>query len=699
MTCGLCHREPDQHTLSTSGPTRCQYLTHRADCPATFTSKCSDHIIDGRAAPPESQVAPEMKVEEDKDAKIRELEAELKQLNLGPMSHTPSTAPQATLQANPQANPLATPQATPNQNASTTASGSFNVPLPPTPSADQAQAWGQAQSSLQDMEKMVRDHVATNQQHLNAQTQSNGSYAGPTMPQIRQVPDVQTQADLIMSSIKTACPVFGQNLPAGSVTVPGINTLSQGLQQAGLQQTVRVNQQAGQLLGHTGQLPGQPHGLQQHVGQTLGQQQPIGQLLGQQQAGHPAVQQRHAADPLGQQQLYGHQGTNQNLQQILGQASPNIQSLQTQQWAGLPQVQQHLQNTTQIPNLISTLAQLGPSALPVLQALQQQIPLTNNIQQVQQPMWTPTMGQQPQQGMTLGQGQHGFGHPNQYLQGQLLQQPGQLLQQQPLQQVQPGLGNLFGQATHQPAVQPQQGLLHLATQPPQQQRQATVQQGMSSSMTGVMFVRPTDFAKYCQVEYAKKAKSDNCNLVLYVWGYVAQMLASKQGLVDAMPEQEQLGRLQHLLHVLELCAMQCSSTDFNSPAWLCAKNYSDRVFQDLDSGSTSWAQIGPKMHPTNMMQAMSAHPKVSSFKQDKFGTKPTNNGQLEATPGPVCPKWVDCDIEDKCQYEVDNPGRTCNRPHYCTFCLKKFKQTRKHKEVDCRKKTELAGSSNGQPTS
>ena len=458
--------------------------------------------MDGKVAPPESQVSPpktqEAKVEVDKDAKIKELEMELRQLNLGPGSHTPSSTPHATPQTIPRTTPQVTPQVTPQtsimQNASTPALGSFNVPLPP-PSADQAQAWGQSQSSFQDVETMVRDHVANNQQHLSVQTPANGSYTGFTMPQIRQVPDVQSQADLIMSSIKAACPVFGQSGPAGSVTtVPGINTLTQGLQQhAGLQQTVGVQQQAGQVLGQVGQPHGQTLGPQQQAAQPLNLQQQVGQLLGLQQVGRPAVQQLQAGDHLGHQQLLGHQGL---------------------QWTGLPQVQT-LQNSNQIqPNLLSTLAQLGPSALPVLQALQQQIPLTTNLQQVQQPLWNHTMGQQLQQGTTLGQGQHGLGQPNQYL-GHLLQQPGQLLQQQPLQQVQLGTGNPLGQVSHQPVVQPQQGLLHLAAQPPQSQKQVTAQQGMSSSMTGVMFARPTDFAKYCQVEYARKAKSDSCNLVLY----------------------------------------------------------------------------------------------------------------------------------------------------------------------------------------
>ena len=216
-------------------------------------------------------------------------------------------------------------------------------------------------------------------------------------------------------------------------------------------------------------------------------------------------------------------------------------------------------------------------------------------------------------------------------------------------------------------------------------------------MTGVSFIRPTDFSKYCQVDYAKKAKADNCNLVLYVWGYLAQILASKQGAISAMSEQEHVGRLQHLLHVLELCAMQSSSTDFNSPAWLCARNYSDRVFQDFDSGAASWASIGPKMHPTNMMQAMSAHPKTAPKQQEKV--KPVNASDAPPPPGPVCSKWSTCETEDKCQYEVENPGRTCNRPHYCTFCNRKFMQRRKHKESECRKKLEQGETGNSQPTS
>ena len=391
------------------------------------------------------------------------------------------------------------------------------------------------------------------------------------------------------------------------------------------------------------------------VGQQQLHQQPLGfqQLLGQQVSSQNLLQQHQVP-----QYLLGQQGG-----QFLGQTLPHLQTQHQQHYT--PQA---------ASNLIASLTNFGSNALPMYQ---NQAALTNLHQQVQQPLWGSLGVQQPFLGQTHPQPALGF---------------------QPLQQnIQ--LGNLLGQSAHPQAQQPyhHHGLLQPISLPQSQRQQASTQSG-NSSMTGVMFVRPTEFAKFCQVEYAKKAKSDNCNLVLYVWGYVAQILAAKQGLASAMSEQEQLGRLQHIMHVLELCAMQSSITDFNSAAWLCARNYSDRVFQDLDSGATTWAHIGPKMHPTNMMQAMSAHPKVAITKPDKekgFPVKPSDG----SGPSTVCPKWLSCETEGKCQFEVDYPGRNCNRPHFCTFCFKKFKQTRKHKESDCRQKTEHSGASGDQPSS
>ena len=199
-------------------------------------------------------------------------------------------------------------------------------------------------------------------------------------------------------------------------------------------------------------------------------------------------------------------------------------------------------------------------------------------------------------------------------------------------------------------------------------------------------VRPTEYARYCQVDYADKIKAENANLVMFSYGYIREILASRQGLISPMTDQQLNGRLQHLLHLLEMTAMFSTNDDFSSYAWQRARNYNSRVFSDLDMGTLSWTGIGPKLDPTNMMQAIEAVPKPT--RPDKLEKKKTSS------EGPPCPKWNSCDAKDKCTYEVENPGKTCNRPHICSFCYNKFGYTNtKHKETTCKKKSE-----EGQPT-
>ena len=617
MTCGRCHRDADDHPASSSGPTRCQYQTHRAECPGTFSTKCSDHLVGDEIAPPDTSVS-------EKDASIRKLEEQLQKLKLeqkAEVTTTPST-------------PAHTVPHTPQSVAGPTTWGQM------PPNLHQTSQEGNL-SNLGDIEKMVRDHVANNQQFLQSQPSSQGQYSGPTIAQIRRDPQVQTQADLIMNQIKNSLPIFGQNIPAQNQPLSGISPLGQGaaphptalptaLPTAHPTDTQLLIQKLSQDLQH--QLTQQ--GLQQRL------QMPQPDLLRDFQRSLPGI-----TTPL--------------------QTQPQL-------WSAQPPSQA----TSMPPSLVSALNQLGPNiATPILQAFQQQqqlnpAPQMWNLLGSQQQSLLPQQ-QQPLPGLYSQQHHQGlYGYP-------------------PTVPVAPHSQGLF-QGFQQVAPQ--------ATPVFQKPSSSTPQQQGMSSMTGISFLRPTEYTKYCQVEYAKKAKPENCNLVLYVWGYVAQILASKQGLISAMPEQEQIGRLQHLLHVLELCAMQSSPTDFNSSAWLCARNYSDRVYQDLDIGATSWSQIGTKMHPTNLMQAMSTHPKRVQEKPPPQLPKPGDATTTATTTGPVCPKWSACEDKDKCTWEVENPGRSCNRPHFCTFCQKKSKQVRKHKDTDCRKKAEQTGTGSDQPT-
>ena len=180
---------------------------------------------------------------------------------------------------------------------------------------------------------------------------------------------------------------------------------------------------------------------------------------------------------------------------------------------------------------------------------------------------------------------------------------------------------------------------------------------------------------------------------MFTYGYICQILQSRNGNIAPMPESELVGRLQHLLHLLELTAMFSTNTEYSSYSWQRARNYNSRIFSDLDAGTLDWASINTKLDPTSMMQAIEAVPKPDikvKKKEEEVRTKPDQ----------PCPKWNNCDVASKCQFEVDNPSKKCSKPHICSHCFSKYGFTRtNHKESSCRKKEEDSTGSGSQPTS
>ena len=77
MVCGLCHREPQDHSESASGPTRCDYTSHRENCPGGFRTSCGEHLANLESV--------DKKTEENKEDKaVDKLAADLSALNLSP---------------------------------------------------------------------------------------------------------------------------------------------------------------------------------------------------------------------------------------------------------------------------------------------------------------------------------------------------------------------------------------------------------------------------------------------------------------------------------------------------------------------------------------------------------------------------------------------------------------------------------------
>ena len=483
------------------------------------------------------------------------------------------------------------------------------------------------------LEKLASEHIAENQPFLEKQ-QYETNYNGPTISTIRQDKPTQAKVQQVIDALKHITPVFGQPGTPVSRVLPSISPLDQLKQQ---------------LSGQTKQFPASFPPPQHKQPQDVLQQ--LGDLLNLHSNQFPLSHQ--AAQTLGhfpgaQPQLY--------VQQPLYPQPP----LHPQ-----PPPQQQLQ--TQLSQLLASLqgVSLPANPTPLLPAPPAQQYATASAQQMVAP---------PTQQLSWAQLQ-------QMPATQLLQHP-ELLQQlamsatQPPQLLQPGLMEVPQQKSSQQPQQPQ------------------LLQGMSRPRA--VHVRPAEYSRYCQVDYAEKVKADNTNLVMFCYGFVSQMLASRQGHIAQMSETEMNGRLQHLLHLLELTAMFSTNSDYSSYAWHRARNYNARIFSDLDHGNTSWSCISSKMDPTSMMQAIEAVPKeYNEFKKREQAEK------KKGDDGPPCSKWNSCDVQGKCSYEVDNPGKTCTRPHICSYCFTKFGHTKtNHKESSCRKKEDgdTAPGAGSQPT-
>ena len=632
MVCGLCHREPQDHTESTSGPTRCEYASHRENCPGGFRTSC-DQLKENL------ETTDEKKTETKEDLTIDKLALDLSALNL-----TATPDPQAMvnqlqqllvqLKGTQQASSLSVPE---NQNYSEILSSLAHLFKTPGRTADPApqQAQQVAQPAetgsvpvtpkVTGLEKLAREHIAENQPFLEKQ-QLETNYTGPTISTIRQDKPTQAKVQQVIDALKHISPVFGQPGTPVPQVLPGISPLDQLKQQLSsqanqlpasfpppqLKHPQDVFQQLGDLLNlNSGQIP-----LNQPT-------QPVGHF--------PTA----AQPPLYvQQPLY---------------SQPPLH----------PQPSPHQQLQTQLSQLLTSLQGVPPLQVNPTPF----IPAAPAQQMVAPPTQLLSWAQLQQMPAT-----------------QLLQHP-ELLQQ------------LMLSAT-QPSQLLQPGLMEVPQQKASQQAQpAQLLQGMSRPRA--MHVRPTEYSRLCQVEYSEKVKADNANLVMFCFGYVSQILASRQGHIAQMSDTEINGRLQHLLHLLELTAMFSANSDYSSYAWHRARNYNARIFSDLDHGNTTWSRITSKMDPTSMMQAIEAVPKEYKRKEVRDPEKKKGD---DASP---CPKWNTCEVQGKCSYEVDNPGKTCNRLHICSYCYTKFGHTKtNHKESSCRKKDDgdSASGTGSQPT-
>ena len=218
------------------------------------------------------------------------------------------------------------------------------------------------------------------------------------------------------------------------------------------------------------------------------------------------------------------------------------------------------------------------------------------------------------------------------------------------------------------------------------ERRPTFVQIPTSEKEGKVDSKPTivDWARKCPVLWADKVNSDSMNIVIWMLGYLSEVLASRNGSLPELKPGDLEAKLQHVLCVLQVCASHSEKSDFDHQAWKIARLYARKVQAQLDQGLSTWSDFSSyrsNPHPSELISAkQEMEPRLIPKKIEK---KKAEEDKTDRSKLP-CLTWNTSSIENKCDWMVKNPDRgRCNRKHQCSYCTEKGMGVTHHQRTFC----------------
>ena len=191
------------------------------------------------------------------------------------------------------------------------------------------------------------------------------------------------------------------------------------------------------------------------------------------------------------------------------------------------------------------------------------------------------------------------------------------------------------------------------------------------------------YARECPVSWTNKITSDKLNIGLWSWSFISELLATRTGQAPPLQHGELEARMRHFLNVLEIALQPGNSSDFDNHAWRVARLYAEKVQQKVERGDT-WlgfeVKYGSDSQPHELMAAekeLAVKVVVKKKEKEEIKTKDENKKRS-------CTTWNSSSVEGKCEYEIQNEGRSCARRHECTWCKDKGKRSLSHQRSFCR---------------
>ena len=191
-----------------------------------------------------------------------------------------------------------------------------------------------------------------------------------------------------------------------------------------------------------------------------------------------------------------------------------------------------------------------------------------------------------------------------------------------------------------------------------------------------------DYAKKCPTKWAKDAKSSSMNLALYGYAALAELEAGLTGRAEPLSSEELLGKVRHVKNVFEVCCINSEVKDFTAYGWVLARDYASKVENKVDQSLVTWQAMSAGVQTADLVLAQCDYPRP--HKPDP--AKKTKEDDKNPFGLKTCSTFNQCTTADKCDYEVANPEKNCQRRHECSYCRKHFKQSFRHQEVKCSKK-------------
>ena len=190
------------------------------------------------------------------------------------------------------------------------------------------------------------------------------------------------------------------------------------------------------------------------------------------------------------------------------------------------------------------------------------------------------------------------------------------------------------------------------------------------------------YARNCPVSWTSKITSDKLNMGLWCWAFISELLATRTGQAPTLQHGELEARLKHFLNVLEIALQPGSSSEFDTHAWRVARLYAEKVQQKVERGDT-WLGFESRYGSDSQPHELMAAERELAAKIPKKKEKDEVRGNQEKRS---CSTWNTSSVEGKCEYEVQNDGRSCSRRHECTWCKEKGKRSLHHQRSFCRQR-------------